>query len=298
MNILYKLHDTWGIDVIHLERTDDLYRAFTSTPSISSNNLVDLYSMKYIISVTPIEKDPRFELIYSRLEGLEGKKEDLLKENTIKLYRNRNPLPRAWLVRDHRVLDEKSILAILSGKEFNPRKEVLLEEEPGGNLPHPPLVRGEEERGLVKGGKAGTRGQENKKGDRSESPLQNKKDVGEPHSGLPEFVSESNNRLQLFVEAKEDSFLVLSDTYFPGWKAYLDGNPVKIFRANYNFRAVSIPPGKHEVKFVYHPMSVKLGVLITSLGIIGILVMGLCLRFKVTNRRGVPLWTPSGKKNI
>jgi hypothetical protein len=310
MNLLYKLHDIWGIDVIRLKRTDDLYRAFTGTPSISSNNLVDLYSMKYIISVTPIEKDPRFKLIYSRLEGLQGKREDLLKENTIKLYRNRNPLPRAWVVKDHRVLDEKSILAILSGKEFNPRKEVLLEEEPGVNPANPPrfrvvptllkggedralvkggkereLVKGKKEKGLAKGGEVGLTGQENKKGDRSESPLQNKKDVGEPHGGLPEFISERNNRLQLFVNTEEGSFLVLSDTYFPGWKAYLDGNPVKIFRANYNFRAVSIPPGKHEVKFVYHPMSVKLGVLVTSLGIIGILVMGLSSRFK---RRVVP----------
>jgi hypothetical protein len=48
---------------------------------------------------------------------------------------------------------------------------------------------------------------------------------------------------------------------------------------------VSIPPGKHEVKFVYNPMSVKLGVLVTSLGIIGILGMGLSSRFK---RRVVP----------
>jgi hypothetical protein len=264
MNLLYKLHDIWGIDVIHLKRIDDLYRAFTGTPSISSNNLVDLYSMKYIISVTPIEKDPRFELIYSRLEGLEGKREDLLKENTIKLYRNRNPLPRAWLVKDHRVLDEKSILASLSGKEFNPRKEVLLEENPGWSTPNSLSRR---PRSRPRAGQAG--------------------EPRTPNSinELPKIVSETNNRVRLHVMTKENAFLVLSDTYFPGWKAYLDGNPVKIFRANYNFRAVSIPPGKHEVKFVYHPMSVKLGVLVTSLGIIGILVMGLCSRFK---RRVVP----------
>jgi hypothetical protein len=200
--------------------------------------------MKYIISVTPIEKDPRFELIYSRLEGLEGKKEDLLKENTIKLYRNRNPLPRAWLVKDHRVLEEKSILAILSGKEFNPRKEVLLEEEPESVNP--------------------------------KSEIRNPKSFG----GLPEIVSETNNRLLIHVKADQNAFLVLSDTYFTGWKAYLDGNPVKIFRANYNFRMVCVPSGKHEVKFIYRPMSVKLGILITSLGIIGILVMGFSSRFK------------------
>jgi hypothetical protein len=275
MNLLHWLRDIWGIDVVRLKRVDDLYKAFVGTPSISATNLIDLYGVKYVISVTLIEKDPRFELIYSRLEDLQGKREDLLKENTIKLYRNRHPLPRAWLVKDHRVLDEKFILAILSGKEFNPRKEVLLEEEPGVNPPSPPrfrvvptLVKGGEEGGLEKGGKK--RGLV--KG-------------GESRGKEAELISERNNCLQLFVEAKEDSFLVLSDTYFPGWKAYVDGNPVKIFRANYNFRAVSIPPGKHEVKFVYHPMSVKLGVLVTSLGIIGILVMGLSSRFK---RRVVP----------
>ena len=281
MNLLYGLHDVWGIDVIRLKRIDGLYRAFTSTPSISSSNLVDLYSMKYIISVTPIEGDPRFELIYSRIEGLQGKKEELLRGNTIKLYRNRNPLPRAWLVKDHRVLDEKSILAILSGEGFNPRKEVLLEEDPGWATPNSLPRRQAGEPSTLRSRATAEDG-------RTPNAI----------SELPEIVSESNNQVGLHVRTKENAFLVLSDTYFQGWKAYLDGNPVKIFRANYNFRAVSVPPGKHEVKFVYYPVSIKLGLLVTLLGVIGILVMGLCLRFKVTNRRGVPLWTPSGKKNI
>jgi hypothetical protein len=276
MNLLYKLHDIWGIDVIHLKRTDDVYRAFTGTPSISSSNLVDLYSMKYIISVTPIEGDSRFELIYSRIEGLQGKKEELLRGNTIKLYRNRNPLPRAWLVKDHRVLDEKSILAILPGEGFNPRKEVLLEEDPGwatpNSLPRRPRSRP----------RAGQAGEPSTLRSRATA-----EDGRTPNaiSELPEIVSESNNRVGLHVRTKENAFLVLSDTYFPGWKAYLDGNPVKIFRANYNFRAVSVPPGKHEVKFVYHPVSIKLGLVVTLLGVIGILVMGLSSRLK---RRVLP----------
>ena len=103
-------------------------KAFTGTPSISATHLIDLYGVKYVISVTPIEEDPRFELIYSRIEGLQGKREDLLKENTIKLYKNRSSLPRAWLVKDFKVLDSKAILSTMTRKEFDPRKEVLLEE--------------------------------------------------------------------------------------------------------------------------------------------------------------------------
>ena len=120
MNLLYRLHDIWGIDVIRLKRMDDLYKAFIGAPSISATNLIDLYGVKYVISVTPIEGDPRFELIYARLEGLPGKREDLLKENTIKLYKNRNPLPRAWLVKDFKVLDSKTILSRMTQKEFRP----------------------------------------------------------------------------------------------------------------------------------------------------------------------------------
>ena len=140
LNLLYRLHDIWGIDVVRLKKVDDLYHALIGAPSISATNLIDLYGVKYIISVTPLDEDPRLELIYSRLEGLEGKREDLLKGNTVKLYRRRNAFPRAWLVKDFRVLDAKEILSIMKSKEFHPDREVLLEEEP----PHPtPLPQGE-----------------------------------------------------------------------------------------------------------------------------------------------------------
>ena len=130
MSLLYELHELWGIDVIMLKRVGDLYRAFIETPSISATNLIDLYGVKYVISVIPIEGDRRFELIYSRIEGLQGRREDLLKENTIKLYKNRKPILRGWLVKDFKVMDSKSMLSRMTSKAFHPDKEVLLEEEP------------------------------------------------------------------------------------------------------------------------------------------------------------------------
>ena len=248
-NLIFRLHDIWGIDVMHLKRMDDLYKAFTCAPSISATNLIALYGIKYIISVTPIEGDPRFELIYARIEGLPGKREDLLKENTIKLYKNHSPLPRAWLVKDFKVLDSKEILLMMTQKEFDPRKEVLLEETPPSltsvsSLTSLPLEGG------VKGG------------------------------GEVEFISESNNRLQLLVNSTENNLLVLSDTYYPGWKAFVDGTPKKIYRANYAFRAVPLSAGTHRVEFVYHPLSFRLGALFTFLGFIGCGMMALVTRRK------------------
>jgi hypothetical protein len=253
LSFLFRLHNIWGIDVIRLKRTDDLYRAFTGAPSISSNNVVDLYSIKYIISVTPIEKDSRFELIYSRLEGLRGKREDLLKENTIKLYRNRNPLPRAWLVKDFRVLDSKDILSTVITKEFRPEREVLLEEEP---LWINPKSSPSQQAGKISmsWSKASAEDRRNPKSIRS---LQNEVEI----------LSETNNRLKLLVKASEKTFLVLSDTFFPGWKVYVDGNRRKIFRANYAFRSLPLEDGKHHVEFVYDPLSFKIGALISAFGL-------------------------------
>ena len=245
MNLPCRLNNIWGIDVIRVKRTDDLYKAFISTPSISATHLIDLYGVKYITSVTPIKRDHNFELIYARLEGLQGKRDDLLKENTIKLYKNRSPLPRAWLVKKFKVMDSQTILWTMLQKEFRPGREVLLEEEP----PSFALSRKKREKGR----------------------------------GEVEILSERNNRIQLLAKSTEDNFLVLSDTYYPGWKAFVDGKETKIYRADYTFRAIPVNAGTHQVEFVYDPISFKLGVGVTILGILGCLGMGWVARRRGTS---------------
>ena len=245
MNLLFQLHDIWGIDVIRVERVDDLYKAFTNTPSILATHLIDLYGVKFVTSVTPLEEDGKFELIYARLENLQGKREDLLKENTIKLYRNRSALPRAWLVEEYKVMDSRVMLSMMTGKDFRPDREVLLEEEPKWTNPPTPTFNKGELGGL---------------------------NVREPLSGhlqKVQMMSETNNRLTFQANAEDNSLLVLSDTYYPGWKAFVDGKKTKIYRADYTFRALPLSGGKHRVEFVYDPLSFKLGALFTILGIIG-----------------------------
>jgi len=53
--------------------------------------------------------------------------------------------------------------------------------------------------------------------------------------------------------------LVMLDAYFPGWHAFIDGKEARIFRADYIFRGVQVPAGKHRLKFVYHPVSFEIG---------------------------------------
>jgi uncharacterized membrane protein YfhO len=82
------------------------------------------------------------------------------------------------------------------------------------------------------------------------------------------FLSESNNRLSIRVEAETGGILVLSDTYYPGWKVFVNGREEKIIRANYNFRGVVLRAGAHQVEFDYSPFSFKLGAGITLTGIL------------------------------
>jgi len=70
-------------------------------------------------------------------------------------------------------------------------------------------------------------------------------------------------RVSVEVQTPEPAHLVLTDTYFPGWRADIDGEPVTIRRANYLFRSVLVPSGTHRVTFEYRPLSFVLGAWVT-----------------------------------
>lgn len=72
------------------------------------------------------------------------------------------------------------------------------------------------------------------------------------------------------TQSSSPQMLVLSDNYYPvGWQAYVDGQPVKTSRANYCFRAISIPAGAHQVEFRFHSNAFTRGlwVSITALAV-------------------------------
>jgi len=95
---------------------------------------------------------------------------------------------------------------------------------------------------------------------------------GEPGEAvIREYAPE---RVVVDVDAPSDGYLVLSDTYYPGWVATVDGRPEKIVRANYLFRAVSVPKGGHVVEFVYRPNIVRLGLLVSGASVgVAVLVL-------------------------
>ena len=87
-------------------------------------------------------------------------------------------------------------------------------------------------------------------------------------AGHVELVSYEPNKVVLTSETDRDAFLYLSDTYYPGWRAYVDGKRTKVYRANLAFRAIEVPVGRHTVVFKYVPMSFYVGLVLTLLGIV------------------------------
>lgn len=72
-------------------------------------------------------------------------------------------------------------------------------------------------------------------------------------------VEYKDEHITIDVNAKADNFLFHGTTYLPGWKAYVDGNMTKVYKANFGFQGIVVPKGNHKVEFVYEPKGFSLG---------------------------------------
>lgn len=82
------------------------------------------------------------------------------------------------------------------------------------------------------------------------------------------FLDERPNYIKIDVETTENGVFILSDAYYPGWKARLNKKRVKIYPAFSALRAVFIPKGGHELEFFYRPWTFYLGALLTFLSMV------------------------------
>lgn len=72
------------------------------------------------------------------------------------------------------------------------------------------------------------------------------------------------NQMKMEINNSRDGWVVINDSYFPGWEAEVDGLQVPVYRANYSFRAVPVPKGKHEITLTYVPKSFKIGLILSA----------------------------------
>jgi hypothetical protein len=80
-------------------------------------------------------------------------------------------------------------------------------------------------------------------------------------NGTVERLSYRPNHADLDVTCEAACYLVLCDTYYPGWLATVDGQKTAIYRTDAMVRGIIVPQGRHHIQFAYHPRSLRLGLL-------------------------------------
>lgn len=96
-------------------------------------------------------------------------------------------------------------------------------------------------------------------------------------SATIELVSHRPNELVYEFSSATDQLTVFSEIYYPhGWKAFIDGNEVSHFQANYVLRAMMVPAGDHQVTFKFEPDVIRKGsnIALMSSIFLGILLLG------------------------
>ena len=88
-----------------------------------------------------------------------------------------------------------------------------------------------------------------------------------------EIASYTPREVAITVQSDGNRILVLSDTFYPGWHAFVDDVPAKILVANYAFRGVSVPKGEHIVRFLYKPDSYTIGSYMSFVSLIGLIIV-------------------------
>jgi hypothetical protein len=77
--------------------------------------------------------------------------------------------------------------------------------------------------------------------------------VGTAGEGTARIVDYRNTEVTVDVESDAGGFLLLTDAWHPWWRAEIDGVPTPILKADVLFRAVEIEPGRHRIRFTFHP---------------------------------------------
>ena len=85
-----------------------------------------------------------------------------------------------------------------------------------------------------------------------------------------EIVKYSANRIELRAQLASDAWVILTDTFYPGWKATIDGqSEATIIPANYVFRAIHVPKGLHEIVFQYKPKYFSVSIMVALITLLG-----------------------------
>lgn len=164
----------------------------------------------------------------------------IYQDNGWKIFENLKAAPRIFLTTNYAVASSNNDFEkIFFNKDFNPSKTIILEKKPK-NI---------------------------------------KSSLVQSSDNTVQLLSYQPNSIFIRTTSLQDSLLFVSDVYYPGWRAFIDSTPVVINKADYAFKAIIVPKGSHIVRLVYDPLSFRIGLWVSLVGLISLV-------FVITHREG------------
>jgi hypothetical protein len=167
-----------------------------------------------------------------------GRWRSLASFGSVEVYENTKALPRAWFVRRAAVAPRADVLETIKtgrmkdGSAFDPAETVLFEKEDFGDrkivLPQ----------------------------------------IAEPTNAEVKIARYEPQRIEIATRNGQPGFLVLSETYYRGWEAWIDGRRAPVEQVDYLLRGVAVPAGEHHIEFIFRAHSFRNGAAWSLLGIL------------------------------
>jgi hypothetical protein len=146
-------------------------------------------------------------------------------ELRVSVIRNSDALPRTYWIERYAVRGDEEILDEIASGRLDPRERVFVDRAPDFRS----------------------------------------REGGDGSIRSAAILSYGPERVEIQVDAPREGLLVLTDSYYPGWRAHIGESELSILRANALYRAVHVPAGKHRVTFEYVPNSLRRGAVISAL---------------------------------
>jgi len=206
---------------------------------IAYPHMLNLLDVKYLVSYPLPEELSRFDErtrdIILSWRRFFNSFEPIFRGNKYVIYKNNYNFGRVYFVEGYEVMKPEEALSAIEEKRVNLRKRVILEVDPG--VPYIP-----------------------------DSLISDSIDYS------IEVTHYRANEMKLVVDVPYDGFLVFAENYHPAWRVLIDGKPSKVYLANYGFRAVYCPKGRHDVRMYYSSKAQKLGWFSTFLALIIVVI--------------------------
>jgi hypothetical protein len=227
--VLYGFDYFQEIDALTRQPYNDFLNFANLLPPEKRIKLLRALNIRYVVAFEPLD-----------IPGMRLSRR--FPEHFSWLYEIDRPVPRVYIT-SHAVYEAQTArtLRILSSPDFDPLKQVLLNEKISSEM--------------------------------------NRRSGGEA-----KIVRYSNNNVVIDASLDASGILVLTDTFYPGWKVLVDGKESRILQANHFFRGVQLSPGNHTVEFRYVPLSFKVGLAI-SLFTVLVLTLTSLARLRWRKRR-------------